>query len=54
MHLQKISEAGGSNMSGTYTPVLKTVVAECGKVVLRPGNKVQTSVSASMSDDSFL
>jgi hypothetical protein len=32
---------------------LKTVVAECGKVVLRPGNTVQTSVTASMSDDSF-
>ena len=42
-----------ANMSGTYNPVLKTVVAECGKVVLRPGNTVQTSVSAAMSDDSF-
>ena len=40
-------------MSGTYKPVLKTVVAECDKVVLRPGNTVQTSVTASMSDDSF-
>ena len=40
-------------MSGTYTAVLKTVVAECGKVVLRPGNTVQTSVTAAMSDDSF-
>jgi beta-glucosidase len=43
-----------ANMSGTYTPVLKTVVAECGKVVLRPGNTVQTSISASLSDDSFI
>src|SRR5450759_2153755 len=42
-----------ANMSGTYTPVLKTVVAECGKVVLRPGNTAQTSVTAAMSDDSF-
>ena len=42
-----------ANMSGTYKPVLKTVVAECDKVVLRPGNTVQTSVTASMSDDSF-
>ena len=42
-----------ANMSGSYTPVLKTVVAGCGKVVLRPGNTVQTSVTASMSDDSF-
>jgi beta-glucosidase len=40
-------------MSGTYNPVLKTVVAECGKVVLKPGNTVQTSVTAAMSDDSF-
>jgi hypothetical protein len=42
-----------ATMSGTYTPVLKTVVAECGKVVLKAGNKVQTSVTAAMSDDSF-
>jgi len=42
-----------ATMSGTYNPVLKTVVAECGKVVLRPGNTVQTSVTAAMSDDSF-
>ncbi|MGB8492267.1 MAG: glycoside hydrolase family 3 C-terminal domain-containing protein, partial [Bacteroidales bacterium] len=42
-----------ATMSGTYNPVLKTVVAECGKVVLRPGNTVNTSVTASMSDDSF-
>jgi beta-glucosidase len=40
-------------MSGEFNPVLQTVVAECGKVVLRPGNAVQTSVTASMSDDSF-
>ncbi|MCJ7446806.1 MAG: glycoside hydrolase family 3 C-terminal domain-containing protein [Bacteroidales bacterium] len=42
-----------ATMSGTYNSVLKTVVAECGKVVLNPGNKVQTSVTAAMSDDSF-
>jgi len=42
-----------ANMSGTYEPTLKTVVAECGKVVLKPGNSVQTSVTAAMSDDSF-
>ncbi|MBN2863591.1 MAG: glycoside hydrolase family 3 C-terminal domain-containing protein [Bacteroidales bacterium] len=42
-----------TRMSGTYKPVLKTVVAECGKVVLKPGNSVQTSVTAAMSDDSF-
>jgi beta-glucosidase len=42
-----------ANMNGAYTPVLKTVVAECGKVVMRPGNTAQTSVTAAMSDDSF-
>jgi len=42
-----------ANMSGNYKPVLKTVVAECGQVVLRPGNTAQTSVTAAMSDDSF-
>ena len=42
-----------STMSGSYNPVLTTVVAECWSVVLKPGNKVQTSITASMSDDSF-
>ena len=27
-----------ATMSGAYKPVLKTVVAECDKVVLRPGD----------------
>ena len=43
-----------ATMSGTYFPVLKTVVADCEKVVLKPGNMVQTSVTASLSDDSFI
>ena len=43
-----------ATMSGSYTPVVETVVANCEKVVLKPGNTVQTSVSASMSDDSFI
>ena len=42
-----------ANMSGSYKPVLKTVVARCDRVVLSPGDIVQTEVSASMSDDSF-
>ncbi len=42
-----------ATMSGTYNSVLKTVVAECGKVVLKPGSTAQTSVTAAMSDDSF-
>ncbi len=42
-----------ATMSGTFVPVVKTVVAECGKVVLKSGNTVQTRVTAAMSDDSF-
>ena len=42
-----------ATMTGTYNAILKTVVAECGKVVLKPGNTVQTRVTAAMSDDSF-
>jgi uncharacterized protein YjdB len=40
-------------MNGNYTPVLTTVVAESDQVVLRPGNTIQTNVTACMSDDSF-
>ncbi|WP_372652096.1 glycoside hydrolase family 3 C-terminal domain-containing protein [Draconibacterium sp.] len=40
-------------MSGEYKPVLTTVVAESDKMILRPGNTAQTSVTAAMSDDSF-
>ena len=43
-----------AQMSGSYKPVLTTVVAECGKTVFRPGDTAQTSVTASMSDDSFI
>jgi beta-glucosidase-like glycosyl hydrolase len=43
-----------ARMSGSYKPALTTVVAECDKVVMRPGNTVQTSVTASMSDDSLI
>jgi hypothetical protein len=41
-------------MNGTYKPVLTTVVAESDRSVLKPGNTIQTSVTACMSDDSFL
>lgn len=40
-------------MSGEYKPVLTTVVAESDKMILRPGNTAQTSVTAAMSDDNF-
>jgi beta-glucosidase len=43
-----------ATLSGSYIAVLETVVADCEKVVLRPGNNVQTSVTASLSDDSFI
>jgi len=42
-----------ATMSGSIIPVLKTVVAECGTVVLRNGSSVKTSVTAAMTDDSF-
>lgn len=42
-----------ATMSGAYKTVLSTVVIDCNSVVLRPGDNAQTSVSASMSDDSF-
>lgn len=40
-------------MNGAYKPVLTTVVTENDKVILRPGDWVQSNVTASMSDDSF-
>ena len=42
-----------ATMQGQYNAVLKTVVADCGRVVMKPGTTAQTSVSAAMSDDSF-
>jgi beta-glucosidase-like glycosyl hydrolase/regulation of enolase protein 1 (concanavalin A-like superfamily) len=42
-----------ATMNGAFVPTLKTVVADCDQVVLRPGNTVQTKVSAAMTDDSF-
>lgn len=42
-----------ATMKGSYKPVLTTVVAETDQVILRPGNTVQTNVTACMSDDSF-
>jgi beta-glucosidase len=42
-----------ATMEGKLIPVLKTVVADCGIVVLRNGSSVPTSVTAAMTDDSF-
>jgi beta-glucosidase len=43
-----------ATMSGAFIPVLKTVVAEGDKIVLKAGNTVKTSVTASLTDDSFI
>lgn len=43
-----------ASLSGNYKPVLKTVVATSKMIVFKPGNTTQTSVTASLSDDSFL
>ncbi|MGE5944807.1 MAG: glycoside hydrolase family 3 C-terminal domain-containing protein, partial [Flavobacteriales bacterium] len=42
-----------AKMSGDYKPILTTVVAESDKVILMPGDMVQTTLTAAMSDDSF-
>lgn len=43
-----------ATMTGSFIPVLKTVVVEGDRIVLRPGNIVNTSVTASLTDDSFI
>jgi beta-glucosidase len=43
-----------ANMTGEYNPGLKTVVIDCNKIVFRPENTGQTSITASLSDDSFI
>jgi beta-glucosidase len=43
-----------ANMNGDYTAKLKTVVIDCNNIVFRPGSTGQTSITASLSDDSFL
>jgi beta-glucosidase-like glycosyl hydrolase len=42
-----------TTMSGALKPELKTVVAECGTIVLEHGLRTQTSITAAMTDDSF-
>ncbi len=42
-----------ATMNGKLKPVLNTVVAECGTIVLKSNASAQTSVTASMTDDSF-
>lgn len=40
-------------MNGKFVPEVKTVVADCGTVVLRNGETAQTRVTAAMTDDRF-
>ncbi|MDR2910770.1 MAG: glycoside hydrolase family 3 C-terminal domain-containing protein [Bacteroidales bacterium] len=42
-----------TTMSGNLNTALKVVVAECGRTVMTPGETAQTSVTASMTDDTF-
>jgi len=42
-----------ATMAGKFTPEIKTVVADCGTLVLRKGSHAQTQGTAAMSDDSF-
>lgn len=42
-----------ATMDGEFIPELKTVVADCGTVVLEKGAAAQTSVTAALTDDSF-
>ena len=42
-----------ATMNGAYIPEIRTVVADCGIIVLKNGSSAQTNVTASMSDDSF-
>lgn len=40
-------------MKGKLIPVVKTVVADCGVIVMKNGETAQTKVTAAMTDDSF-
>jgi len=42
-----------ATMGGEFVPEIKTVVADCGTVVLKNEAGAQTSVTAAMTDDSF-
>src|SRR5690606_25582222 len=42
-----------ATMNGNLIPELKTVVADCGTVVMENGETAQTSLTAAMTDDTF-
>ena len=43
-----------ATLRGQLTPALKTVVADCGRSVLRAGETAQVAVTACLNDDSFI
>ncbi|HKL71906.1 MAG TPA: glycoside hydrolase family 3 C-terminal domain-containing protein [Marinilabiliaceae bacterium] len=43
-----------ASMNGSLKLSLKTVVAQSDKIVLRPGDRTSTHVTASLTDDSFI
>lgn len=43
-----------ATMSGDFNAILKTVVLDCNNIVFRPGNTATTSMTASLSNDSFI
>lgn len=42
-----------ATMKGEFNPELKVVVASCETIVMKSGSSAQTSVTASLTDDSF-
>ena len=42
-----------ATMSGNFVPEINTVVAECESIVMKNGTTAKSSVTASMTDDSF-
>lgn len=51
---QDIRGTLNAQMNGKFTPVLKTVVAECGVSVMKIGQTAQTTYSACLSNDAFV
>ena len=51
---QDIRGTVNARMDGRFTPVLKTVVADCGVSVMKIGQTAQTSYTACLSNDAFV
>ncbi|MBN2636950.1 MAG: glycoside hydrolase family 3 C-terminal domain-containing protein [Prolixibacteraceae bacterium] len=50
---KEIKGTVSTTMSGNLIPELKTVVADCGTVIMENGETAQTSLTAAMTDDTF-